>query len=224
MVADAKPRAKPGLLATDHSKRGQRYVTVLEEEARRVTLLAPWEHAVLVLCDGTRTVPDIVALLADGVDGEPVTREGVLRCLVSFSRDGLIDSVHEAPTPAARPATLANIQQAYREWHKDPDRSGRLLSGLLSPPFFDDPPPFQPSLAPTVALPPNDEGPPPVAVGSTLVVGGEASHEDRLLRSVLNGDGPTGGALPADEDLTNVAELLAAGGRRAGERGRAHRG
>ena len=216
MASDGKPRAKQGLLASDHSKRGQRFVTVLDSAEKRVTLLAPWEHAILVLCDGTRTPSDIAELLRDGIEDEPVTAGGVARCLRFFEREGLMESVPKALPPAG-PKTMANLQLAYREWHKDPEKSGRLLSGLLSPPFLDDPPPFRQSLAPTVALPDPSDGekrkptpaPAPMGVGSTLVVDGPAGSNGRVLRSVLEDQAPVDVSV-SDEDLTNVAELLAA--------------
>ena len=215
---DSKPRARQGLLSCDHSKRGQRFVTILEPDQRRVTLLAPWEHAILVLCDGTRTSDDIAGLLADGIEGEPVTSAGVQRCLKFFVREGLLDDGGKVLPPAG-PKTMANLQQAYREWHKDPVKTGRLLSGLLSPPFVDRPPHIRPNLDPTVALPDGEEEESPfspVSVGSTLVVDGPAD-EGRALRSVLGRDdvdAPTEHQVPVipvvDEDLTNVADLLAA--------------
>ena len=235
MASEAKPRAKPGLRPSDHSKRGQRFVTVLDPVEQRVTLLVPWEHAVLVLCDGSRTDLEIAAQLESGIDGEAVTLVDVGHCLRLFAREGLLENAGRTPAdelPPPGPKTLAGLQQAYREWHKDPEVSGRILSGLLSPPFLNSPPPFKPTLAPTVALPGRDDQrgrttePPssPVAVGSTLVVDGPAG-EGRALRSVLD-TAPTAssdGALTMagqrpefppvsvdDEDLTNVAELLAA--------------
>ena len=186
---DAKPRAREGLLASDHSKRGRRFVTVLDPTSQRVTLLEPWEHGVLVLCDGTRTAEGIADLLRDGVS-DRVSAPAVRRCLERFARAALIDDLglrRADDAPPAGPRTLANLQQAYREWHKDPEKTGRILSGLLNPPFPDDPPPFRPSLEPTTAV--GDPAPPaappaqPVAVGSTLVMG-EAGG-DRALRSVL---------------------------------------
>ena len=207
MAVDAKPRAKQGLLAADHSKRGRRFVTILDESDQKVTLLAPWEHAILVLCDGTRTVDKIADLLRDGIEDEPVTVDGVARCLQFFSREGLLDNGgYNFTSPG--PRTMANIQQAYREWHKDPEKSGRLLSGLLNPPFVDDPPPFMPSPEPTVAQGQSERA--PVGIGSTLVVDGPAG-EGRALRSVLDNGAAAPMSAPVDEaDLTNVADLLAA--------------
>ena len=220
-MAAPKPRAKPGLLACDHSKRGRRFVTMLDEGLKRVTLLAPWEHAVLVLCDGSRTIPEIAELLEGGIDDEPVTSADVARCVAFFEREGLLDSV-QGPIPELGPPgpkTMANLQQAYREWHKDPEVSGRILSGLLSPPFMDHPPPYRPSLGPTVALPEEDDRQNPVSVGSTLIVDGPPG-DGRALRSVLDTAEPNDAeASPSsdspafdvrEEDLTNVAELLAA--------------
>ena len=215
MPNKAKPRAKQGLLAADHSKRGRRFVTILDEGQKRVTLLDPWQHAVLVLCDGQRTATDIAELLkdgiGDGIDDEPVTLDGVTRCLRFFGREGLID---DAPNvlPAPGPRTLAGLQHAYREWHKDPVKSGRLLSGLLTPPFADAPPTFTPNLKPKVAVPDPAERGVPVSVGSTLVVDGPVDDDSRALTSVLD----AGGHVPSpargldEEDLANVADLLAA--------------
>ncbi len=212
MSNEAKPRAKDGLLTADHSKRGQRFVTVLDERQKRVTLLAPWEHAVLVLCDGTRSVREITTLLEAGIEGEAVTARDVTRCISYISREGLIENAPDALT-APGPTTLAGLQQAYREWHQDPEMQGRILSGLLSPPFLDNPPPYKPSLGPTVAyVDPRDRS--RVAVGSTLVVDGPVQDADQSLHSVLAGTSEHHDVFPstsvADEDLTNVADLLAA--------------
>ncbi|MEO1336643.1 MAG: hypothetical protein AAFV29_13415 [Myxococcota bacterium] len=187
---------------------------MLDDQSQRVTLLVPWEHAVLVLCDGSRTVSDIAKMLgdgiSDGVDRDPVAVADVLRCVQMFVQNGLIETAPTSMAPPG-PVTMANIQQAYREWHKDPEKSGRLLSGMISPPFLDDPPPFRAPGEPTKALRPRGASG-PVTVGSTLVVDGQAGENDRALRSVLSDD--SAGRSPSssvnEDELTNVAELLAA--------------
>lgn len=177
MAADeTKPRAREGLLADDHSKRGKRYVSILDPSTKNVTLLDPWEHAVLILCDGTRDAVAIAKLLEKGVEGDPVDLKGVQRCFKYFEREKLIEVPEKkaAALPPAGPRTLAEIQLAYREWHKDPVRTGQILSGLLPPPVITPPSDIRSGLDPTVALPGEDDedlkG--SVAIGSMLVLAG----------------------------------------------------
>lgn len=194
MHGEPKPSARSGLLTADHSKRGRRFVTILDPGAQQVTLLEPWEHAILVLCDGTRQADEIALLLDDGVQGEPVTLDGVRRCLKFFERQALIEPIGLRTGDAEKatgPRTLANLQLAYREWHKDPVKTGQILAG--------DPDPFihvsgiaPIGLSPTVALPDDDNGGRPVAVGTTLVLGNSKSAfdgGDRPLRSVFETSG-----------------------------------
>jgi len=208
-----RPKARGGLLSADHSKKGRRLVSVLDKERSRVTLLEPWEHAVLVLCDGNRSATEIAAILAEGVEGEAVNEAAVSRCFKYFGREELFDGPREQPP--AGPRTLANLQQAYREWHKDPLRTGQIFAGLL--PFPMAPGPMPIGLEPTVALP--DE---PVEVGSTLVLGSSATDfvvpqkiavepakepktEIGSLTQVEDED-----LLEEELDLDDVADLLAA--------------
>ncbi|MCA9550188.1 MAG: hypothetical protein KC933_09140 [Myxococcales bacterium] len=218
MHGGVRPKARSGLLTSDHSKRGRRYVIIQDPEGSQVTLLEPWEHAVLVLADGSRTADEIAELLQDGVEGEAVTRPGLLRCLKYFERQELIESTSLRPkgAPQAGPRTLANIQEAYREWHQDPGKTGRILAGYLSP--FDDLPeaPVSVGLTPTVALPEREDGeaPAPVAVGTTLVLGSgddAFADGDRAMRSILEArEARTEVGLLHDPDMQPV-ELLEAG-------------
>lgn len=219
MHGEPKPNARSGLLTADHSKRGRRLVTILDPEENRVTILEPWEHAILVLCDGTRPPDEIAILLDDGVQGEPVTLDGVRRCLKFFERQALIEPMGlraQDAEPLAGPRTLANLQLAYREWHKDPVKTGQILAG--------DPDPFirvhgitPIGLSPTVALPDEDNGGRPVAVGTTLVLGASKSAfegGDRPLRSVFetSGDARTEiGALDDPEPEPPVASVRSGG-------------
>ncbi len=122
MTLEARPRAREGLLASDHSKRGRRFVILVDPETHAATLLEPWEHAILVLCDGSRTPAVLVDLLAPEVEGTPIDLEVVRRCLKFFERQGLITKVglraSDAPPPG--PVTLTELQRAYAEWHKSP--------------------------------------------------------------------------------------------------------
>ncbi len=193
MPGEPLPTARSGLLTADHSKRGRRFVTILDEESNRVTLLEPWEHAILVLSDGTRGPSQIAELLDEGVLGEAVTLEAVHRCLRFFEHQELIDVLspfNGEPEPVTGPRTLANLQLAYREWHKDPVKTGQILAGTH--PFVQVDGITPVGLSPTVALPDDDNGGPPVAVGSTLVLGGSKSAfeaGDRPLRSVFETSG-----------------------------------
>lgn len=193
MLHPPRPKAREGLLSSDHSKRGRRFVTILDPDGARVTLLEPWEHAVLVLADGNRTSPEIADMLAKGVEGELVTLDAVHRCLKFFERQQLIEplGLRRADADAAPgPRTLANLQLAYREWHKDPVKTGQILAGDGSP-FLQARPPPAPGLSPTVALPDEEEDAPPspVGIGTKFVMGEEAGDGvaagDRPLRSVF---------------------------------------
>lgn len=189
MSGEAYPTARSGLLTADHSKRGRRFVTILDAKSNRVTVLEPWEHAVLVLSDGSRGPAEIAKLLDEGVLGEPVTLDAVRRCLKLFEHQELIEPLTPfgaEPPQVTGPRTLANLQLAYREWHKDPVKTGQILAG--SHPFVHVDGIKPTGLSPTVALPDDDNGGPPVAVGSTLVLGGAKSGfeaGDRPLRSVF---------------------------------------
>lgn len=181
MSAGTKPKARDGLLTSDHSKRGRRFLIVCDPETHRVVLLEPWEHAVLVLCDGTREPGQIAELLEQGVDGEGIERRQVERCLRILERERLIDGAgldRAAAERAPGPRTLAGLQQAYREWHKDPEKTGRILAGVLPPPFLDPGPAVRAGLDPTVALPEEADEPRPVGIGSMLVLAGSESLLD----------------------------------------------
>lgn len=175
---DIKPRAREGLLASDHSKRGKRIVSILDPSTKNVTLLEPWEHAVLILCDGTRDAVVIAKMLEKGVEGDTVELKGVQRTFKYFEREKLVEVSGKKPQslPPAGPRTLAEIQLAYREWHKDPVRTGQILSGLLPPPVIEPPSDLRSGLDPTVALPEDDaEHKGSVAIGSMLVLAGSES-------------------------------------------------
>jgi hypothetical protein len=175
---EIKPRAREGLLAADHSKRGKRYVTILDPGAANITLLEPWEHAILILCDGTRDAVTIAKMLERGVDGDPVDLKTVQRLFKFFEREKLVEVTGKKPQslPPPGPRTLAEIQLAYREWHKDPVRTGQILSGLLPPPTITPPHDLNVGLDPTVALPDDDDDHKgSVAIGSMLVLAGAES-------------------------------------------------
>lgn len=220
---ELRPKARAGLCSADHSKRGQRLVSVLDPSRAKVTLLEPWEHAILVLADGTRTLNDLAGLLGSGIAGEIITERTLERCLKYFEQEELIEplGLRQRPMSAgpAGPRTLAHLQQAYREWHKDPVKTGQILTGLLpiDPPMNNEPPPVPAGLSPTVALPPD---PQPLAIGSTLTVGA-ANGQGPALVSMLGKERPSGragepateiGALAGEEqeERLPVADLLKA--------------
>jgi hypothetical protein len=202
-VASERPRARGGLLATDHSKRGRRFVTVLDPDSGRVTLLEAWEHAALVLCDGQRDASTIAELLALDTD-EPLDAEVIERCFKFFERQALIEplGLRRSDVPPPGPRTMAQLQSAYAEWHKEPVRTGQLPA-WLDPGFVSGGPPPRPELGPTVAVPgvtgatPRPSRSPartPVAVGSTLVFGDGASVLIDSSPSVPMDDEGTDGA------------------------------
>lgn len=228
-TSGGKPKAVAPLLTVDHSKRGRRFITVLDPSSQRVTLLEPWEHAILVLCDGDNSIEAIADLLASGVEGEPVTERSVTRCVKFFEQQQIIEPGgfrRQGADKPPGPRTLAGIQLAYREWHKDPVKTGQILAGNLAPfPLMDGSVPV--GLGPTVALP-EDEESRPVGIGTTLVLGnadGSFDGEAPALRSVLHDAGreaepktEVGSLAEAEEpeevedddllEIGNVAELL----------------
>ncbi len=166
-----KPRAREGLITADHMRRGRRIVTVLDPKTNRVTVLEPWEHAVLVLCDGTRTAEQIALLVPN--DDTRVDAAVVRGCFELFEREGVVTTAALRPKSAG-PRTLANLQLAYAEWHKDPVRTKQILLGEEQP-FPDTPGRLPPGLSPTVALP--GEEAPAHRVGSVLIAADISSLE-----------------------------------------------
>lgn len=151
-------KARQGLLTADHSRRGRRCVTVLDPETLVVTVLEPWEHAVLVLCDGRRGARAIAALLPD-VDGARADEAAVRGALDFLARQDLVtfDRAEAGPRPSsARPQSMAALQAAYEEWHKDPLRTSQILSARSPSPFGTDPL-APPPPSPKPAAPGDDE-------------------------------------------------------------------
>ena len=194
---DVLPKARAGLLVADHEKMGRRFITVLDRARERVSLLEPWEHAVLVLSDGTRRPEDIAQVVRGGV--APVGLADVNRCLEFFEREGLVEGA--ATPPPAGPRTLAGLQAAYHEWHRDPLRTGRILTGEQLEPFPEVRGPAPVDLQqPTVARAAEGR----LQVGATFMVGSDG----RAARSLL-GAASDGEEAPADESF-DVEELLRA--------------
>lgn len=191
MSSEARPRAREGLLASDHSKRGRRFVILVDPETRAATLLEPWEHAVLVLCDGTRPPGVLVELLAPEVEGQPIDLEVVRRCLKFFERQGLITKVglrlSDAPPPG--PVTVNELQRAYAEWHKVP--GDEAVAGV-PPPIPRTSPKIAPGLGPTVSV---------GAPGKSILTG---------VHSLLDAAAPADRPGDDDEDSASMPDLLAA--------------
>ena len=242
----AMPRAKGGLLTANHSKRGCHFVTVFDPDFMQVSLLDPWEHAVLILCDGTLPVEGIAAHLRRGIEDLAVSVNDVQLAISRFREARLLEpeEAHQAadpltaptaPTaPTASPRTLAHLQQAYREWHKDPVKTGKILIGGSTPFVELDRGGVAAGLDPTVAFSEeveSEEEQTSVAVGTTLVLGdsreafedgrrslisllsekrrgasGRAGQEPRARGRPDDGTSRTG----TDGELQNVSELLRA--------------
>lgn len=219
-LVDPKAKARQGLLTHDHSKRGRRFVSILDTESGRVTLLEPWEHAILVLCDGTRTPRQILEILDHPIEGETVDLRTIQRCLKFFERQALIEEMglrsKEAVAPAG-PKTLAGLQHAYREWHKDPVKTGQILAGVMPLPFPDSEGGELPvGLEPTVALPEEEEEEEEakdkprtrVAVGTTLVLGdSEDAFGSSAMKSLLEDAGGPAPSQKRDEPETMIGDL-----------------
>ena len=166
-VSVACPKARPGLLLAEHEKAGRLLFSVLSRTEERVVLLEPWEHAVLVLCNGHRSVESIAEVVAGQI--REVNVSEVATCVRMLGHEGLLLGPGGAAEPSEHPGprALAAIQQAYQECHNDPLRTGRILAGesLRSYPEVARSAPV--GLRPTVTLGTSSEG---LGVGSTLVV------------------------------------------------------
>lgn len=179
---EGKPKAREGLLTTEHSKRGRRFLTVLDPETLRVTLLEPWEHELLLLCDGARSLETILELQALEEGAPELDLHDLLRCLKFFEKQSLVEvlGLRRSDAPPPGPRTLAQMQAAYAEWHKEPAKTGQRLSPTeRTPPFPRSELRVAPGLSPTVALPEDEADGPrprrPVAPGTTLVLAGSES-------------------------------------------------
>jgi hypothetical protein len=192
MTEGTRPRARAGLLASDHSKRGRRFVTVVDPQTLAATLLEPWEHAVLVLCDGSRSSRELAELLAPDVDGQAIDVDVVRRCLKFFEREGLIDAagLRHSDAPPPGPVTLTELQRAYAEWHKSAD--GAADTGL-PPPIPRTSPKIAAGLEPTVTFGQRDKSL-LTGVRSLLEAAPEASRTDE----------------PEDDEVDGIPDLLAA--------------
>lgn len=201
MTGDVKPKTREGLLATDHSKRGRRFVSILDPDSQQVTLLEPWEHAVLLLCDGQRTAAEIVDLLAPSVEDQEIDAEVVHRCLKFFERESLIlqAGLRHSDQPPPGPVTMAELQQAYGEWHREPPKTGQHAG--LPPPYPRTGVRAPVGLEPTVAVPKRGAAD-PAQVGTTLVLAGVPSV----------GGAPAARPIPRETGLNReeVIDLLAA--------------
>jgi hypothetical protein len=176
------PQARGGLLAAEHSKRGRRFITVMDSVTQQVALLEAWEYAVLVLCDGERPDTEILELMRASEPDELIDTLSLRRCLKFFESKELIEPIGllRTATTLDNPKTMAELQLAYEEWHKEPVATGQFPSGL-APWSADDPQMHPPSLEPTQTQIPWPQAR-PVQVGSTLELG---SVDSLLLNPVV---------------------------------------
>lgn len=182
------PKARLGLIIAEQVRRGRRMLTVLDPKTYRVTVLEPWEHAVLVLCDGENSLHEIATTVRDVADDIPAEKDAVRRCIDFLRRQNVLEPPQERrkqetpkeqhdgdrrPQPPPGPRTLADLQNAYHEWHRDPQKQGQLLTGL--DPFGTPESIAHVGLEPTVALP---DAPTKAAhaVGTVLVVASAPPH------------------------------------------------
>lgn len=196
-----------------------------------MVLLETWEHAVLVLSDGEHTAESMAPAISRGLRGLSLAE--VAGCIERLETEGLLEiektleeTVEEPSPPLAGPRTLAGLQQAYREWHRDPVKTGQIFVGELPEPFPGDG--LRPSpvgLGPTVSV---EDARPSFRIGATFVVGQDGRAEEApAVASLLDGppeDAPTQDAPtrigpppapeaasgPEETDEVGLAELLAA--------------
>ena len=171
------PKARGGLLTTEHHKRGTRFITVCDPQNNQVALLEDWEYAALVLCDGERAEDEILELLSSGELNEVINKPELRRCLKFFESKTLIEPLGllRTQTIVDSPRTMAELQLAYEEWHKEPVATGQFPS-WLAPWSAEEPQSHPPSMEPTMTQIPLPRAP-PVQVGSTI----ELDAADSLL-------------------------------------------
>ncbi len=223
--AGLKPVARSGLIATDHSRRGKRFVTLLDPETLQVTLLEAWEHAVLLVSDGTRDVQAICELLAPEVDGQAIDLEVLRRCLKYFEQKRLIHPVGLKSVEAPGPVTRNELNRAYAEWHKEPPGTtpGGLNAAGTEPPIPRSGVRLIPGLAPTIAAakpgivpssgllavesllqvpPPSDEPPALDVLAAVDLAVSEADREiEREKRRRAPGEVQEGESIPRDSQV-----------------------
>lgn len=223
--AGLKPVARSGLVATDHSKRGKRFVTLLDPETHQVTLLEAWEHAVLLVSDGTRDLQAIHELLAPEVDGQAIDLEVLRRCLKYFEQKRLIHPIGLKSVEPPGPVTRNELHRAYAEWHKEPP--GTTPAGLndagTEPPIPRSGVRLVPGLAPTIAAakpgivpssgllaveslllvpPPSDEAPALDVLAAVDLAVSEADREiEREKRRRAPGEVQEGESIPRDSQV-----------------------
>jgi len=162
------PRARSGLLTSEHEKRGHRFITIMDVKTEQVALLEDWEYAVLVLCDGARTENEIIELMSTAGSEAPINKATIRRCLKFFESKALIEPLGllRTQTVLDSPKTMGELQVAYEEWHKEPVATGQFPQ-WLAPWSGDEPEPPPASMEPTKTRVPIG-GRTPVHVGSTL--------------------------------------------------------
>ncbi len=127
-----RPKIRESLVIASHTIEDRRLISALDPQTLEVTLLLPWEHAVLVLCDGSRTLFDLARRLEEH-DEQSRSVADIERCLARFKTAHLIE---ELTPPRGRQAlprsrTVAELQQAYMEWHKEPARASQVLKAAF---------------------------------------------------------------------------------------------
>lgn len=167
-----KPQARGGLLSCEHDKRGQRFITMMDVAKEQVALLEDWEYAILVLCDGERSETEILDLMASSGVEATIDLATVRRCLKFFERKALIEPLGllRTATVLDRPKTMAALQMAYDEWHKEPLATGQFPQ-WLAPWTANEPEPPAPSMEPTqtrIPVSPQKNRSTLVQVGSSL--------------------------------------------------------
>jgi len=131
-------------------KHGEKFYIVINQESSQVTLLDTWENAVLALCDGENDTDSLIGILAHLPFTETPTHERVRQALSYFEEQKLIEPVEvlRSETVLDDPRSMAEVQLAFQEWHKQPADTGGL-SGLSAPWSDDEPVSIAPSMEPT---------------------------------------------------------------------------
>ena len=147
-----RPKARPGLLVSEHEKAGRTYIVVLDPQVGEVVLLEPWEHAVLTLADGVSEPEKITASIVQA--WEKVTDFDVRRCLRFLGEKKLVEScgapsLVQLELGTMGPQTYVGFQKAYQEWHKERPRT--VVTGDTAVPYPEVPKVLPADLEPTVA-------------------------------------------------------------------------
>ena len=112
-------------MVTEQVKRGEKFYIVLDQESSKVTLLDSWENTVLALCNGENDEDALLQRLSQYEFSVAPTRTRLRQCLSFFESHFLIEPLGllRSETVLDDPRSMAEVQLAFQEWHKQPSFS-----------------------------------------------------------------------------------------------------